>query len=181
METKKFSENGIVFVANAFVLIPHFVLVMMPDAPDIWIGMLVFYGVTIPMVIYAYREVKLNNYLVKYGHLIKAKIHHEETKMLFPGVRHAVCFQVQCIYMEDGVVHIFKGRCAVATPDIERFRDTLDRKDTIDVLVDSKYKKYKIVFGSVYEDLGYDHKCPAHWNYLLFALNIGSILLYLSM
>lgn len=173
MFTKKLSEHPMILTANIWVLMMQFVMIVGVQDDEIWTALtLAAFFTAMPLVIYAYCEVKLNNNLVNNGRLITAKIHHEESKIIF-AIKQILILRVQCTFMENDVVHIFKDQYSFSMYERKQIMGLLNQTDTVDVLVDAEYKKYKILFRSVFHDMHRDYECPAFLNYVLLAINIG--------
>lgn len=137
--------------------------------------------VVIPMLCYAYKEVKVNNYLVRNGEVVTAKLHRDETKIIpLPGrTQGAVELRIQCSFFSDGVVHIFKDECTLRTSNINKIISRLKEEDTVLVCTDNSYKTYKILFQSLLHELYEDYECPRIINYILLFINIGLLLVSL--
>lgn len=171
-----FSEQPPVLSANIIVLVVQIMLHLYSSGDFILNGVLLLLSglVVFPLLYYSYRQVKVNNYLIRNGKIVEAKINRDETKITF-AVKTTVMLQVKCFYYVDGQVYIFKGEYAFSMYDKKKVLKYLENVDTVQVLVDDSFKTYKILFHSLlhelYDDVHYE--CPRILNYIVLIINVG--------
>lgn len=176
------SEQQTALAANVIVLLMQ--MLSISEGYDDFISnglFLLLSGLmALPLLYFAYKKVKLNNYLVDNGEIIEAKLNQNETKIILLP-RGAALLRIQCSFFADGVVHIFKDEYTFNSSNTKKFSNRVKESDSVLVCTDSSYKTYKILFHSLLHEL-YDNRqveCPRILNYIILFINIGIVVISL--
>lgn len=183
MRNKKLAENSFVLTFNGILLlVQSFVFVEKID--DLTIFLLIYIPIIaayfIVFMIINHMNVQYNN-LIATGTIIKARLNHEMTKVVF-AVKGLYIIKISCSYFDDTCTHVFEEQYACDMYRYRKIKKLMEEVDTINVLVSEDFNNCHIfvstIEGNTYKDDYFF--VPPKFNYFLLSLNMITLLINTS-